>query len=124
MAYSVLCCKLREYFYLFISLKSVLLHYYRKLHCSLLDAQHKLNVNETFRRLPGRLLNVFYTCNSRIVSSGSTENHHQNQVLTAFLKNCCSKTFEASFGKLIKSTVKFTDSLGKWSKLNTHNTFK
>ena len=123
MEYSVLCCKLREYFCLFISLKSVLLHYYRKLHCSLLDAQHKLNVNETFRRLPGRLFNVFYTRNLRIVSSGSTENHHQNQVLTAFLKNCCSKTFEASFGKLIKSTVKFIDSLGKWSKLNTHNTF-
>ena len=34
------------------------------------DTGHKLNVHETFRRCPGRLLNVLYTFSLRPVSAG------------------------------------------------------
>ena len=34
------------------------------------DTGRKLNVHETFRRCPGRLLNVLYTFNLRPVSAG------------------------------------------------------
>ena len=35
------------------------------------DAGRKLNVHKTFRRRPGRLLNVLYTFNLRPVSAGN-----------------------------------------------------
>ena len=37
------------------------------------DTWRKLNVHKTFRRRPGRLLNVVYTFNLRPVSTGSVQ---------------------------------------------------
>ena len=44
------------------------------------DTRRKLNVHKTFRRRPGRLLNVLCTFNLHPVSTG--------MVIAPFIKNC------------------------------------
>ena len=46
------------------------------------DTGHKLNVHKTFRRRPGRLLNVLFTFNLRHVSTGKQCWNNYNQMLS------------------------------------------
>ena len=47
-----------------------------------IDTGRKLNVHKTFRRSPGRLLNVLYTFNLRSVSTGKCKEHFYNEAIT------------------------------------------
>ena len=52
----------------------------------LVDTRRKLNVHKTFRRRPGRLLNVFCTFNLRLVSTGIVNKTWLSCKLVIFLK--------------------------------------
>ena len=60
------------------------LYHSTKIRSSPVDTGRKLNVHKTFRRRPGRLLNVLCSFNLRPVSTGSR----------GVLKNSCSKRSE------------------------------
>ena len=53
----------------YVSLRNVV----TSVHCALVDTGRKLNVHKTFRRRPGRLLNVLCTFNLRHMSTGADE---------------------------------------------------
>ena len=56
-----------------------------------LDTGRKLNVHKTFRRRPGRLLNVLYTLNLRPVSTGTILS-----ILTVYSNISCSSFHRAA----------------------------
>ena len=69
------------------------------------DTRRKLNVDKTFRRCLGRLLNVLCTFNLRIVPTGKTFEFRLNGLLEAVTQTCfVKKVFLEKFSKIHRKT--------------------
>ena len=82
------------------------------------DTERKLNVHKTFRRHPGRLLNVLCRVNLRPVSTADTLSKWLKSLYWMILGLCFGwKSFKTVNVNLWKSDKPVSKTLGKWKLL-------
>ena len=88
------------------------------------DTGRKLNVHKTFRRRPGRLLNVLCTFNLRPVSTGQLIGRANQWIGFYLRKNYVKKEFREWLNSCFKSIEKTQYFSKTISKLNHYNIWK